>query len=217
MTVAPPVKRDCVCPKAQHAHGTVQAYVMDRCRCADCRAANALRKSKSHRRIAYGRKAPASVPGIGTRRRLQALATKGWSLRYISQLMGVSLDRAWQLAVGMDGENVSVANAERVARVYEELWNKEAPRRTKGERVVYVRTVNRARQNGWAPPAAWDDIDDPEEQPQGLEGYRKPSQDELMDEIAVLRSFGESEERIAQRLGLSQSYVRGLMPRRRAS
>lgn len=96
------------------------------------------------------------IDGLGVRRRIQALVARGWSLSAIGRHMGASPQRVEQM-VTADGATPHTYR--RVYAVYEALWNQQPPTDTPGHRGAIVRSLNRARRHGWAPPAAWDDID----------------------------------------------------------
>lgn len=109
---------------------------------------------------------PARVPLFRARRRLQALQCLGWSLAEIGErcgwssqnLLAIIRDNTWR-----PRETVSAATFAKIARVYDELSMRVAP----NDR--YTSNVrNRARRLGYMPPLAWDDIDDPNEQPRGV-------------------------------------------------
>lgn len=95
----------------------------------------------------------------GARRRLQALAAIGWS--------------QMEIARRYDGHFVSLASIARGAQsqvgprlhrlittAYDDLAMTPGP---------HNRTRLDAARKGWAPPLAWDDIDDPNEIPTGIE------------------------------------------------
>lgn len=282
-TASGPV-RDCTCKEARHEHGTPNAYVVDRCRCRDCREANNARRRRQSRNAAYGRapyvdatptrghlqhlvdqgmgpKRIAAVSGIGhgvisailygkhlgdgrvrqpnkrvtaeteqrvlaialdladgvrvdgtgTRRRLQALATLGWSINALAR--ATSLDRQC-LDNALHGRGQTMMGTRRaVAAIYEQLWNTPAPTSTKGERVAAGRTRARARREDWAPPMAWDDetIDDPGATPFvgdvtdiTTAGRGRVNTDSLTD-CAV--EWGMTREQAAVRLGVAPGTV----------
>jgi hypothetical protein len=210
----PEVKRDCQCPQANHQHGTRQAYLVDRCRCFECRAASASRRKGQRRRKAYGRQQPKAISGVGTRRRIQALVRQGWSLRAISTAAGWYPDRVYPLLTARDGANVQPDTARRVAAVYDRLWDKRPPRRTMGERMIYTRTVRWAEAEGWLPPMAWDDIDDPDELPDYHEQPNRPiTNSERLAEYGHLWASGLSEQQIADKLGLTMDGLRKSLQR----
>jgi hypothetical protein len=98
------------------------------------------------------------VDGIGTRRRLQALAWMGWAGVDISRR--VALRPATLHTLACRG-SVSVRTARRVTQVYDELSHIPGPPK---------QSATKARKAGYAPPAAWDDaaIDDPGARPHGV-------------------------------------------------
>lgn len=103
--------------------------------------------------------AGAKVPGIGTARRLQALACLGWSVGRVAT--ETRLDRQ-PLDQALNGGEVTARTARAVAEAYEHLWDRPAPAGDQRERISVSRTLRRAKASGWAPPAAWDEnIDDP--------------------------------------------------------
>lgn len=116
--------------------------------------------------MAYGRWQPKSVPIVGTRRRIEALACMGWSMRALSRALGWHQDRL-QVLLSIPGGGVSPANRDRIAALYDELWDKRPPERTRSERISASRPRALAARNGWAPPLAWDDdtIEDPDATP----------------------------------------------------
>lgn len=155
------VRRDCNCPKVTHLHGTPQAYNRDRCRCDDCKAAGTKQRAMYTRR-AYLNRGRLRSDSVGIQRRIQALSACGWSAPQIAEAAGATVGQV----MNWRSPNPTVYPSTRatVIAVYEKLWN--AP--PTGRQVLWVR-LNAAR-SGWAPPLAWDDIDDPHERPQGLPG-----------------------------------------------
>lgn len=102
------------------------------------------------------------------------------------------------------GALVFVTTAERVARAYAELWDKEPP----GPPSAIARARNHAARQGWAPPAAWDDgdgphgIDNPDATPVGVRGEYEPKRD-LLAEVDHLRFCGLSLHEISRRLDVT--------------
>lgn len=131
-------------------HGTLTGYSCRGCRCDAC-------KDASHnyylQRILH--RGPRLIDKTGTRRRVQALMRIGWTRAEIATRVGMTpgglsrlLDPSWP--------TVTVRNAAKVAAVYDELCMTPGPSTC---------TAGHAKARGYAPPLAWDDIDDPEEQP----------------------------------------------------
>ncbi len=144
-------RRECVCPKARHVHGTRGAYQKDGCRCFPCRIAS----SDADARADY-RDVGVFVPRVGTIRRLEALHAVGWSESDIARRLGVSKQavQGWRTH---RSDRILATTAASVAGVYDRLWDKPATGRMR------ARTLNWAARNRWFPPLAWDDdtIDDP--------------------------------------------------------
>lgn len=92
------------------------------------------------------------IPVTGTMRRLQALAAIGYSAAATGKATGMHWRHVMKLRDG-DLAHVRVLTAARIATVYDRLSNE--PLVTREANIT--RTI--ARRHGWAPPAAWDDID----------------------------------------------------------
>lgn len=100
-----------------------------------------------------------TVPAVGARRRLQALAFMGWTNEQIEQRMAAGVTMTSFI---FRHERITQALHQRVKDVYDALWD-QTPPDTYGNR----RAAARARARGWAPPLAWDDddIDNPAARP----------------------------------------------------
>ena len=105
------------------------------------------------------------VPAVGSRRRIEALCAIGWTRRAIVEETGIPYGTL--CTVVYRAQQVTAATRDRIAAAYEAL----SGRPLVGESAGRAR-ANAAR-NGWAPPLAWDDIDNPDEQPQGIRDIRK--------------------------------------------
>lgn len=252
--------RDCAHQQSHHEHGTRKAYVLDRCRCESCTAANRFEAQRRRKAIAYGRwqglvpagaarehvqqlrsvgtslqriatlsgvgygtvarlaygnassRQPpterlrhdteqrllnlragagtvppgARVEATGSRRRLQALVAAGWPLRTLAQRLGRS---PGNLRRTMKANLITDACARRISRTYTELHNVPPPGHTAVERARASHARATAREFGWLPPWAWDDID-------GDRDDLAIEEDELegsLDEIAIEQAIrGES-------------------------
>lgn len=106
--------------------------------------------------------AAGQVPALGTIRRLQALTAYGYPLRRLAALTGVAASGIRAL-LRSERRWVHSNTQRRVAATYERLSI------TPGPSEVARRT---GRGNGWAVPAAWDDIDNPESRPAGAPELR---------------------------------------------
>lgn len=96
------------------------------------------------------------VNALGSRRRVQALAWMGWPNHEIAQRIGCS---PRSLPTLLARGRISVRLALRIAALYEQLATVPGPSRT---------AAGKARALGFAPPLAWDDIDNPRERAKGL-------------------------------------------------
>lgn len=110
------------------------------------------------------------IPAVGTSRRLQALAWQGWSLVYVAQWiseqraeLGRPKIHAPALVKAIRAERVTVATAQDVDAAYHALASRRAPDSPSSRRARA-----HAIQAGWAPAAAWDDFDNPNERPKGI-------------------------------------------------
>lgn len=140
------------CPGRRH--GTVNAYFKHGCRCDDARKA---RTRYEKRRIA-GLNPPGYVPALGTIRRLRALVAIGYTSTWLAEELG------WKLTVVLrltnhrapESRTVHVDTRDQVAALFERRCMIPGGN---------DRSRARARKQGWRPPLAWDDIDNPAEKP----------------------------------------------------
>lgn len=98
------MKRDCTHPIARHEHGTRNAYILDRCRCDDCRIANTLSERHRTRQKAYGRY-DGLVDAEPVRERIRLLSEHGVGLKQITRLSGVSGGVLTKLVYGAPRED----------------------------------------------------------------------------------------------------------------
>ncbi|MFF9565765.1 hypothetical protein ACF1AJ_20620 [Leifsonia sp. NPDC014704] len=115
------------------------------------------------------------IPSRGTQRRIQALATLGWTLTDLGPLVGMSSDVAHRI---LKKDAVFAVTHWEFAKLYDELWNVAPPRATKDERIKATRMVRFAAARRWLPPLAWDDIDNDPTPP-------VPDGGNVVDDIAV--------------------------------
>lgn len=97
------------------------------------------------------------IPSVGTVRRLQALTVMGWSMRDLADRCGLQESTLAALRNPIH-KMTRPRFAATVAGLYDELSGTHGPGR---------HAATRAKNRGWAPPAAWDDdtIDDPYTEP----------------------------------------------------
>ena len=103
-----------------------------------------------------------SARALGARRRVEALHAAGWPFAWIAAEAGVTDRYVMRIAAGA-AETMRTPEFERIASAYERLAF-TAPRDCRQTRDARTRAAAR----GFAPPAAWDNIDDPREQPKGM-------------------------------------------------
>jgi hypothetical protein len=147
----------------------------------------------------------------GTRRRLQALASRGWSPRAIQAATGIPARR---ITSAIAGQRVTSQDLNlRVAAAYDQLWDKQPPRTTRREQALADNTRANAERNDWAPPMAWDDdiIDLPGGRP--APGWKPPAYPKrrsahLVEDADWVRAHGGYRlapmSEVAARLGVSQ-------------
>lgn len=140
--------RDESCP-AGRAHDSYSAY-HEGCRSPAAREDHRVYEKRRREK----RNAPRLVDGTGTRRRIRALQAIGWRTGEIAKASGTT---AWQVQkLARTAVLVSVGTATAVAGAYEQLSGTPGPS---------DEVRRRSLTKGWAPPLAWDDIDDPRDRP----------------------------------------------------
>ena len=178
-------------------HGTPSGYFAHRKdgeeACDACRRAHARRWQQYLAGKARGE--VLMVDATGTRRRIQALCAVGWSVMEQARQLGVT-----EMAVRnlLTQTTVQVATAARHQALYERLI-KATPRPGRGP----TRARSHAAKQGWPPPTAWFDIDDPDEQPD-LGGDGRMSPNEKLAEFEWLTSLGVAEPEALRRVDWSQ-------------
>lgn len=153
-----------------------------------------------------------TIDATGTRRRLQALMVLGWPLSRIAGHVDIHPRRVVDI---VKGERVYISTARRIEAGYRRLiaMNPAAH----GVPQNQITTARRhAAARGWHGPLAWDDIDNPAEQPD-TEGvayltaqpkYTSAEAQHIAGEIRHLAAFGVPAHEIAARVQRSETYVR---------
>lgn len=134
------------------------------------------------------------VPRFLVDRRIQALLALGWRHADMQARSGVQT----ACVMNQAGRWVTVRTFTRVAVMYEDLWDKPGPS---------ARTRNRAARRGYAPPLAWDDIDDPNQTPDLGERPRPNQVVHLEDVEWVARTHTDDINLIAARLGVTRDAI----------
>lgn len=184
-------------------HGTSNAYWNHGCRCPQ-----AIEAFRLHRRqLRRGHRI--LIPALGTQRRLRALTALGWPTQALADRLGCTPDHIrWYRRAHDAGRLAHRDHAHRIAHLYEQLSGTPGPSPT---------ARADAARRGWAPPLAWDDIDDPDATP-----YSDPpaprgtaSTRIHLDDVDHLARFGLSTRAIAHRLGVDPDSI--TQARRRAT
>ncbi|MFE1451937.1 sigma-70 RNA polymerase sigma factor region 4 domain-containing protein [Streptomyces olivaceoviridis] len=104
------------------------------------------------------------IDSTGTRRRVQALAVRGWPRHWMAEQVGMS---ASPFNKAVHKARVTARLARAVAALYDEWWNRD-PLEYKLPPKSVDRVKADAARAGWYGPLAWDDdtIDDPSAMPQ---------------------------------------------------
>jgi hypothetical protein len=138
----------------------------------------------------------AFILAVGTVRRLHALHAIGWPADQIGARIGMSKSHISFLC-RRQGQ-VSAGRARAIRDVYEELQGQPGPSRL---------SRDRAAAQGWAPPAAWDDIDDPQAVPTGVRTLTAAAPPVDLAEVRHLLDLRESLDWVAVRLGVAPESV----------
>lgn len=130
------------------------------------------------------------VPALGARRRIRALIALGWT----HQLMHAHSGVRTAVTLNQAGDWITARTHRKVAALYEQLAMTPGPSQA---------SRTRARTYGYAPPLAWNDIDDPDETPDtGL-----PATGLDLGEVTWLERQGYPLGVIAERLGVTRSAI----------
>jgi transcriptional regulator with XRE-family HTH domain len=195
-------------------HGTQRGYKTRGCRCELCRAA-VTRAEKAYRlnRMHNGDR---EIDATGTRRRILALGTIGWSQREIAAQSGLTQRTIGRLATAV----VTSVHTDTAAAIRTTFARLEM---TPGPGGMHV--TRAAINSGGLPPLAWDEdsIDDPDATPatcdvptgidpvvvarlvSGVRVDARPS--EQTEALRVLSEQGMTDTEIAERLRVTERTV----------
>lgn len=102
------MKSACLHPIAQHVHGTHACYVLDRCRCSDCRQANTEYQRRRQAWLGEFPREPAPlVDAAEARAIVQRMKSRGLGLKAIAEQSGVAHGTLWKLWYGKPGSRPS--------------------------------------------------------------------------------------------------------------
>lgn len=142
----------------------------------------------------------------GTVRRLQALAVLGHPNYTIAEALEVAGSTLRKIAAG-ERARVSKATAAAVASLYAQWMTRPGPSNA---------TRRRAHANNWHGPLAWDDIDNPDEQPDTADSDTAPRYLALAEDGEWLeRTQGYTREHAAARLGVTRDNLQASISRAR--
>ena len=137
----------------------------------------------------------------GVTRRLQALQAIGWSQAQIARATGLNPITVKKL-IRDDDTTVHSATVARIVATYKRLAYVHPPQHHADEIRMVTMIRRGAQERGYAPPAAWDNID-LDEQPHGLRPIPEQRRPELIDDALHLLRAGVSPEDVAARCGVS--------------
>lgn len=153
-------------------------------------------------------KASTIVDATGTRRRIQALVAMGWTLNALGPHLGFHPRR---LSDFLHTERVLASTARRIADRYRivQTWH---PADHGVPATSQTMARNLAAREGWHGPLAWDDIDDPDCEPEtgGVDhstASRKRKVFADPQRVARLTAQGMTAEEIAQVIGCHKRTV----------
>lgn len=141
------------------------------------------------------------IDATGTRRRLQALRWNGWTLPQLATLTGTTTTTLRRLSNGTT-TTTREDLATTITNLYDQLWGRTPTPATPSDALGIAEARRHARHMQWAPALAWDNIDDPNEHPKGLDG--NPAHADIGDALLLLRS-GVSPEQAAARVGIKRA------------
>lgn len=147
------------------------------------------------------------VPAVGATRRLQALATLGWSAPMLAPRIGMHPDSVARIASGTP--QVKHITDRRIRAMYRDLITQAAPTPDRWARATAARVKAQAARNGWVGPLAWDDIDN-DATPADTTPYRPATGPQQARELA---DMGLNTDQIAMRLGVTRDSVNQYMRR----
>jgi hypothetical protein len=137
------------------------------------------------------------VDATGTIRRLQALVYMGYPAAELMRKMDTNPSYAYRM---MTHPLVIEATRIKVAELFDDIWNVEPTAHTAEEAHHIRRARIRAREQGWVGPLGWEDIDDPNEEPDrsSVVDIKGPSNNRI-DEDAIESSIRGEKPRLSPR------------------
>lgn len=139
---------------------------------------------------------PRALPILGFRRRLEALQAIGWSIHAVAAEIGTTPGSIHRAA--FYGIWITSKRFREMSDVYERLAMHPPTDRLANRR----RSI--AARKGYAPPLAWDDIDDPDERPNLGDRQQAAT---LLENYNWLTTHGESHEQACKQLGVTPNSI----------
>lgn len=144
------------------------------------------------------------ITALGLSRRVRALTAIGWPVSHLVRETGLDKEPLRRLRDGDKGYVQAHVKAA-VLDAYDRLHMAGPVITDTPTKRAVTRALNTAKANRWAPPLAWEHIDDPLEVPAVAAPVTYVRVD--LDEFAYLTRAGEHPERAATRLGVTLSGV----------
>lgn len=162
----------------------------------------AARRAEAARALAYTKRVYLQRGGVkvdatGTQRRLKALMALGWTQSDIAAELGITASRVGFITNKYP--RVYRQTAQAVSELYDR-WSMIVPAdtgpRRRGHNMRHEIARRMAARKGWLPPLAWDDIDDPDEDPKSRPVPIRPAgrQDLKPDRIEDIAWMADSNE-----------------------
>ncbi|WP_066584026.1 helix-turn-helix domain-containing protein [Corynebacterium provencense] len=137
-------------------------------------------------------------PPWALRRRLRALQAQGYTPEWIAKKIQANVSDVTTWSTDPHSAIKSPTTSRRIVRLYD--WVDEHT----GGRIRDTGPTPEATANGWFPPAAWDDIDNPDENPAVTEGA-------LQDLLKALVDRMGSQKQVADAVGISTGHLYNLL------
>lgn len=148
---------------------------------------------------------------VGIQRRIHALHAQGWTSQALATEAGVSVKAVLTLRDREPRQQVRRPFALAVIAAYDRMCTRLPPTHTRRDREIATKARKRAEANGWHPPFAWDDIDNPYAVPDYGTVENRPVGRPIagtIEDYDFLIRCGESPERAAERVGVNLASIR---------
>lgn len=158
------------------------------------------------------------VPSVGARRRMQALACLGWTTEAMADMAGISR-RTAQYVINHKSDTTEYQVHAKIGALFERLCLTPPPEATSRQKRAAGRARRVSREKGWVPPLAWDDIDNPDAQPQGIAKPHQrtiPTREDIAAELAH-PAFAGSTRLLADAMGVQPESITRRIQRKDAA